>query len=154
MSDVKNEVKKIETAVLLQNIVKLVPVEIIALFAIIKGIIPVGTDPVAVWVTFTILAVLVPLYVVFAMKVKNVSQVILMTLAFPIWVFALGGLPLETLTWYAPWMMSVGLALFTLIPPMFYGQRVSVEDVVATAPVVGTASKTESVVPAKSWREV
>jgi len=155
MSDVKNQAQKLELSVFVQNLVKLVPIEFVAMFAVIKGIIPAGTDPVAVWVVFAILAVLVPFYFIFAMKVGDFGQIILTTLAFPIWVFTVGGLPLEALTWYAPWMTSVALALFTLVPPMFLGQRIAVDEINKLNPTPeSTASKTDSAARVKSWRQI
>lgn len=158
MSDIKDQAKSVETSIFLQNLVKLIPMEIIAIFAVIKGLIPLTADPIAVWVVFGVLMILVPFYVIFAMKVKRWDQVVLMTLAFPIWVIAIGGLPIEmTVGWYEPWMMSVSLALFTLIPPMFVGQRVSVDEIEEKFPdkqenATSMAAMLES--KKKSWREV
>ena len=141
MSDA-NDAQRFQIDLFLQNLVKLIPIEIIALFAIIKGMIPATANPVAVWIFLTILVILVPLYIIFAMKVSKISQIVLMTLAFPVWVLAIGGLPIS-ITIVEPWMISVTLALFTLIPPMFYGQRISNEE-----------SMTTSRRKIKSWREV
>ena len=156
MSDIKEQAKTIEAGIFLQNLVKLIPVEIIAIFAVIKGLIPVTAAPIAVWVVFGILTAMVPFYVIFAMKVVKWDQVILMTLAFPIWVIAIGGLPdILAIAWYEPWMISVGLALFTLIPPMIYGTRVSndeIDEKFPDKPIEKTTNKIKSKV--KSWREV
>lgn len=149
MSDVKKEAKNIETSLFLQNLVKLIPVEIIALFAIIKGLIPVTASPISVLIVFGLFVVLVPFYVIFAMKIKDWVQVMLMTVAFPVWIFAIGDLPVE-FTWFEPWMISVGLALFTLIPPMFYGTRIKEPERVTTS-----NSKTKKVIQfSKPWRAV
>jgi len=140
----------------LQNLIKLIPVEIIAIFVIINGFIPTTANPISVWIVLGVLMLLVPFYVIFAMGVKKWSQVVLMTFAFPIWILATGSLPVMiTLGWYDPWMMSVALSLFTLIPPMFYGKRVTVEEVPL---VTATKSKAKTkvkapVIPPKSWRE-
>lgn len=155
MSDVKKEARTIKTSLFLQNLVKLIPVEIIALFAVVKGLIPATAAAPSVWVVFGILAVLVPFYVVFAMGVKKWDQVVLMTVAFPIWAVAIGGLPSLGLavTWLEPWMMSVALALFTLVPPMFYGKRVEVEEIEEKFPEkqLSTEMTTKRL---KSWRSV
>lgn len=141
MSDINNDVQKFQVDLFLQNLVKLIPIEIIALFAVIKGMIPATANPAAIWIFIGILTAMVPLYIIFAMKVTKVSQIILMTLAFPVWVLAMGGFP--TGTFIEPWMLSVTLALFTLVPPMFYGQRIPAEELT-------TASRRKI----KSWREV
>lgn len=153
--DVKKEARTIETTLFLQNLVKLIPVEIIALFAVVKGLIPVGAEPISVWVVFGVLTVLVPFYVVFAMGVKKWDQVVLMTVAFPIWAVAIGGLPElgVAVAWLEPWMLSVALALFTLIPPMFYGKRVEVDEIEEKFPEKkpSTASVQRRKIP---WRQV
>ena len=155
MSDVKKEAQKVETTVFLQNLVKLIPVEIIALFAVVKGLIPVGAEAISVWVVFGVLAVLVPFYVIFAMKINKWDQVLLMSLAFPIWAVAIGGLPSLGIdvAWLAPWMLSVALALFTLIPPMFYGKRVEIEEP-EVEPEPQAEPTTEAVQVRGSWRAV
>lgn len=145
----------------LTNLVKLIPVEIIALFAIVKGLIPVTASVISVWVVFGILAVLVPFYAMFAMNVKKWDQVTLMTFAFPIWAVAIGGLPSLGLsvTWLEPWMLSVALALFTLVPPMFYNTRIETpipeketEDTGKEIRMSGTSSVKKQKI--KSWREI
>lgn len=154
MSDMKDQAKSLETSMFLQNLVKLIPVEIMALFAVVNGLIPTTADPIAIWIVLGILTVLVPFYTIFAMKVKKWTQIVLTTIAFPIWIVAMGGLPVTmALGWYEPWMMSVGLALYTLIPPMIYGYRVPVEEVEDKAKVTEPTTAA-GVIEAKSWREV
>ena len=148
MADLKDETQAMETSLFLQNLVKLIPVEIIALFAIIKGLIPITASPTSIMVVFGVLVVLVPFYVIFAMRVKSWTQVVLMTVAFPIWIIAIGGMPIPFL-WFEPWMISVSLALFTLIPPMFYGTRIEPEKVTASK-----SGKVKVVEISKSWREI
>jgi len=147
MSDVNKEVQQFQMDLFLQNLVKLIPIEIIALFAIIKGLIPTTASTISVWVVLGVLVVLTPLYIVFAMKVNKVSQVILMTIALPIWILAIGGLPIDALI--EPWILSVALALFTLIPPMFYGQRIKVQNEPVNEFATNSSRK-----KIKSWREV
>lgn len=162
MSDVENKAKQIEASIFLQNLVKLIPVEIIALFAIINGFIPSTANPISVWVVLGILTVLVPFYIVLAMGVKKWTQVILMTVAFPIWVAAIGGFPpIAEVVWFEPWMVSVGLALFTLVPPMLYGKRVTPEEIedklsVKPSEELDTATAADLIAASRtrSWREV
>lgn len=150
MSDMKDQAKSLETSMFLQNLVKLIPVEIMALFAVVNGLIPTTADPVAIWVVLGALTLLVPFYTIFAMKVKKVTQIILTTIAFPVWVIAMGGLPVTmAVGWYEPWMMSAGLALWTIIPPMIYGYRVPTSEVEDTEPTTAAGMVTD-----KSWREV
>ncbi len=150
MSDLKKDAQTMETSLFLQNLVKLIPVEIIALFAIIKGLIPVTASPTSIMVVFGALVVLVPFYVIFAMRVKSWTQVVLMTVAFPIWIIAIGGMPIP-FNWFEPWMISVSLALFTLIPPMFYGSRIKPDELNTKS---STKLKKKIPLPIRSWREV
>lgn len=162
MSDMENKAKQVEASIFLQNLVKLIPVEIIALFAIINGFIPATANPTSVWIVLGLLTVIVPFYIVLAMGVTKWTQVVLMTVAFPIWVAAIGGFPaLPAVAWFEPWMVSVGLALFTLIPPMFYGKRVTPEEIennleVKPSKELDTAKAANLMAAAntKSWREV
>lgn len=151
MSDeIKNSAQQLQTSVFLQNLVKLIPVEIVALWAIISGFIPATATALSVWIVFGALIVLVPFYIIFAMGVRKWDQVILMTIAFPIWVFAVGGIPALGLFWLEPWMISVALALFTFIPPMFYGKRVEMEE-----PTTATKStKVKSITQYVPWRQI
>lgn len=154
MSNINDQAQALETSMFLQNLVKLIPVEIMALFAVVNGLIPTTADPIAIWIVLGALTVLVPFYTIFAMKVTKVTQIILTTIAFPIWIIAMGGLPVTVaIGWYEPWMMSVGLALYTLIPPMIYGYRVPVEEVEEQAEVTEPTTAS-GVVKVKPWREV
>ena len=157
MSDVKKQAKVLETSVFLQNVVKLIPVEIMAIYAVINGLIPATADPMAIVVVLGILTIIVAFYAIFAMKIKNIIQIILMTIAFPIWIIAIGGFPVGiSITWYEPWMMSVGLSLYTLIPPIIYGYRMAENDIINPAlPKEDVKSTTETgAVYVKSWREI
>lgn len=158
MSDVKEQAKSLETSMFLQNIVKLIPVEIMAIYAVINGLIPVTADPMSIVVVMGILTILIPFYAKFAMKIGKVSQIILMTVAFPIWIIAIGGFPAGlSIAWYQPWMMSVGLAMYTLIPPMIYGYRAPVQDAanIKLAEPTDVPRNTDSMqVTYKSWREI
>lgn len=156
-NNIQEQAREVQTSVFLKNLVKLIPVEIIALFAIIQGLIPATAAAASVWVVFGLLTLLVPFYVIFAMKVKKWDQVLLMTIAFPIWAIAIGGLPPLGLVvaWFEPWMVSVALALFTLVPPMFYGQRISENELEEkfpqSAPELTTQLRAQEI---KSWREI
>ncbi len=147
MSDTQNDVKKFQVSVFIQNLIKLVPTEFIVLWGIIVGLIPTTAPALASWIVLGAITLLIPFYLIFSMKVKDVGQIILTTLAFPLWSMMIGGAPAMSLTWFEPWMVSVGIAIFTFIPPMFYGKRVNPEEIPGSVPT--TATRTP-----KSWREV
>ena len=104
----------------LENLTKLIPVEIVGAFVLLRNSVPQDTPSITIWILFIILAIINPLYIRFAMKVKKTPQILLMAIAFPIWIMCIGGIPISTLEWFKAWMGTIALILFTLIPPMFY----------------------------------
>jgi hypothetical protein len=71
----------------------------------------------ALWIVFLINCVFVPLYFVFATTRDKRGvlwpQVVLASLAFPVWVFAIGG-PFKSFSWYEGWIASITLAFVTV----------------------------------------
>ncbi len=110
----------------LGRLVKYVPAEIIALYLTVAGIIP--PDPTGrpratvLWVVFFGCLVLVPVFTWVATtrhgRPPLTAQVVISTLAFPIWVFAIGG-PFASLAWYQPWIASVVLAFATTLMGLY-----------------------------------
>lgn len=133
----------------LENLVKLIPAEIIALYAVLSGFVP--EDLVGqLFITIPLFA-FTPFYMYFAMKVSKISQIVISSIAFAVWLFAIGG-PFVYFPWYEGWMGGALLALYTLIPPMAYQTRLPAyegenpglyDDKIAAA---GPRSK--------SWREI
>jgi hypothetical protein len=143
MSDLNKEAARASTQLFIQNLVKLIPAEILALYIVVKGFIPVDANAISAWIVIGLFIVLVPFYLVFAAKVKNFGQVALMTVSTVGWMFALGGAPFDTITWLQPWMFSAIMAVLTLAPPIFMGQRLEAPAALSTA--AGAP---------KGWREV
>lgn len=131
--------------VFLTNLVKLIPAEIVALYAVIQTFVP-DTLTAHLFVSVP-LFVLTPLYMYFAMHVKKIAQVATSTVAFAVWVFALGG-PFVFIQGYESWMAGVVLALFTLVPPIIFGRRLPEERLVIDA----RSGKTRRSI--KPWREI
>ena len=133
----------------LENLVKLIPAEIIALYAVLSGFVPEDLTG-QLFITIP-LFVLTPFYMYFAMKVSKVGQIAISSVAFAVWLFAIGG-PFAYFPWYEAWMGGALLALYTLIPPMAYQKRLPAyegenrglydDKLTATGPRV------------KSWREI
>jgi hypothetical protein len=108
----------------LGRLLKYIPAEIVGLYLATSRAIPPepgphGTrPPTAMWVVFALNVVLVPIYFRFATtrdKKKQLwPQVILGSIAFPIWVFAIGG-PFESLCWYKGWIASITLTFTTVV---------------------------------------
>lgn len=145
MSDIKDEKVStkfaLESEKYIQKIVKLIPTEVLAVYLALVNFVP--KDLVPQIVLSVICLALVPVYLLFATKVKNVMQVIVSTLGFGIWVIASGGTLSSLLTMIEPWMMGVGLMIFSFLVPIFFKEE---EEKVSTA----AGSK----VVVKSWREI
>jgi hypothetical protein len=71
----------------------------------------------AEWVVFTLNALLVPFYFWFVTTRGNekplIPQIVLASIAFPVWVFAIGG-PFKCLHWYESWIAAITLAFTTV----------------------------------------
>jgi hypothetical protein len=77
------------------------------------------------WLIFIVLLILTPLYTWRVTTEAGLPvayvQVVVSTLSFIVWVFAIGG-PFSLLSWYQPVYGSILLILFTLIPPLAIGK--------------------------------
>ena len=110
----------------LGRLVKYVPAEIIALYLTVAGIIPPTPtgrpNTTALWVVFFGCLVLVPVFTWVATtrhgRPPLIPQVVISTLAFPVWVLAIGG-PFASLAWYQPWIASVVLAFATTLMGLY-----------------------------------
>jgi hypothetical protein len=110
----------------LGRLVKYVPAEIIALYLTVAGVIPPDATgrprTTALWVVFFACLALVPVFTWVATtrhgRPPLTAQVVISTLAFPIWVFAIGG-PFASLAWYQPWIASVVLAFATTLMGLY-----------------------------------
>ena len=113
-------------------LVKYIPAEIVAAFVFINGVMGSTAKPAiwAYWVVFALLLILTPLYLLRVTKEPNkppaVAQIVVSTIAFAIWVFAIGG-PFGQYTWYASWYGAVLLALYTMVIPIILGSTSAAE---------------------------
>ncbi len=109
------------------RIVKYIPAEILAAFIAIESVINSTAQLTAVihWVIFFALFALTPLYMWRVTSEKNKppakTQILVSTLSFFIWAFALGG-PFLSLNWYQPVYGAVLLPIFTLVIPIINGK--------------------------------
>jgi len=110
----------------LGRLVKYIPAEIVGFYLTAAGIIPQGPNKepnyTALWIVFALGLVLVPVYFWFATTRGGTpplwSQVILATVAYPVWVFAIGG-PFASLDWYKSWIASLVLLFVTVVFAMY-----------------------------------
>lgn len=131
----------------LENLVKLIPAEVIALYAVLSGFVP--EDLVGQLFITIPLFVITPFYMHFAMRVSKTSQIAISTIAFVVWLFAIGG-PFAYFPWYEGWMGGALLALYTLIPPMAYQKRLPAYE----GENEGLYDEKLTASRVKSWREI
>jgi len=100
-----------------------IPAEIIAGWTAIVGVLATqtGVSQDVYWAIFVVLLVLTPLYALRASKEKGLPpawrQVVLATVAFIVWVFALGG-PFAFLKGYQSYYGSIVITAYTLAAPL------------------------------------
>lgn len=97
---------------------KYIPAELVAGYIFVLGTVKQLTDPeeakIVNWIIFAVFGVLTPLYLNRVQKVAKTGQLIISTISFVIWVFALGG-PFALNDWYNPVYGSILLPVFTLL---------------------------------------
>jgi hypothetical protein len=107
----------------LERLLKLIPTETVAAYLFLDGVIrsSLKGDPSLnawLWAIFALIAVGNILYWR-KTGVTHFVQYILLTIAFVVWIFTIGG-PFAQEPWYKPFMGSVILGLFTFFVPSIY----------------------------------
>jgi hypothetical protein len=104
----------------LGRLAKYIPAEVVGLYVAMVAAAP-TTNPhysTILWVIFFLNAVLVPIYmwIVTSREGKKplMLQIVLASLAFPVWAFAMGG-PFTQFSWYQGWMASMLLMFVTVV---------------------------------------
>ncbi len=108
----------------LGRLAKYIPAEIVGLYLATAGVVPAGNNDrercVVLWVIFALSFALVPVYFYFATRDRRRNkkalwpQVILATIAYPVWVFAIGG-PFACYGWYKGYLASITLIFVTVV---------------------------------------
>jgi hypothetical protein len=115
------------------QILKYIPAEIVAAFLTIDGIFQSALKPPSLtiqWAIFFLLLICTPIYLWRVTNDENLNaakgQMIVGTLAFFIWVFAIGG-PFTSFEWYTVnvYWGSIGIALCTVVFPIILGKTTS-----------------------------
>ena len=107
------------------QLVKYIPAEIVALFIAITGILnsATGLPEIVHWIVFLGALLLTPLYVWRATRDEKLptamGQIVISTVAFVIWVFAIGG-PFVYLSWYNPAYGDLLLLFYTFVIPLVF----------------------------------
>ncbi len=109
----------------LDRLLKLIPGETVALYLFLQGVLNsgLGDDPrqYAIWLWSIVLIIALGnvLYLRRFHKITDPWQIVILTVAYFIWLFAIGG-PFALFSWFKPFMGSVLLGLFTFFIPMVY----------------------------------
>ena len=109
----------------LGRLVKYIPAELVVLYLTVRGVISAAEQPsdrgIVLWGVTLAVWILVPVYfwMVTARDEKKPLriQMLLATIAFPVWVIAISGPPVSSLPWYSThqYFGSVVLAFITVI---------------------------------------
>lgn len=105
----------------LARLVKYIPAEIVGLYLAVRGFVPAGEPPSVFWVVAGVSWLLVPIYFWIATTRGGTPpmklQIALATIAFPIWVFAVGGPPVTSWPWFAvhAYIASIALVFATVV---------------------------------------
>jgi hypothetical protein len=111
----------------LQVLLKVIPSELIAVFIFVQGVLP------RIFLPHLLIALVLvgitPLYLARAAGVKSRPQLVVSTLSFVVWIYAMGIGPLRFVRppFYEPWHGAVALAVWTLVPPMFLARNAPAE---------------------------
>jgi hypothetical protein len=115
----------------LSRLVKYIPSEVIALYLTLDSILRSSdpTDPIyqrLYWGIFVFGLVATPLYQYRIQKLENWFQLLISTIAFAVWVIAIGG-PFVNLDWYKPLYGAILLPIVTFLIPLFLGEESSTD---------------------------
>ncbi len=101
------------------KLLKLIPSEIVAAYLAIQGFVPEESAKWGLTILSVVLLIITPLYLKFVQNVAKNAQVIVSTLSFVVWVYALGG-PFAIWNIHEAWIASVILLLWTTFIPQFF----------------------------------
>jgi hypothetical protein len=105
------------------RLLKYVPTEVVALYVTLTGMVASGRSDdnprtALYWSIFALLLIGTPIYLARVEGVAKKQQLLVSTVAFFVWVFALGG-PFETMAAYDPLYGALLLPVFTFTIPIF-----------------------------------
>ncbi|YAF95836.1 MAG: hypothetical protein AB3A66_25425 [Nodularia sp. CChRGM 3473] len=107
------------------KLLKYIPTEVVALYFTLDNILKSSVADqqsiqTLLWIIFILLIISTPIYLWRVTKVRKKIQLMISTLAFIVWVFALGGI-FENLDWYRHYYGALLLPSFTFIVPIIEG---------------------------------
>lgn len=107
----------------LSQVLKYIPTEIVMTYISIEGILRSaykGKEHILLYVAIAMM-IITPLWLWRVSRVNSRAQLVLSTLSFIMWLFAMGG-PFTYMKWYEPALGAIALPLFTLLAPIITGQ--------------------------------
>ena len=109
-----------------ERLVKYIPIEAIVIYVALYGstYAVLGTDPAfAIPARWLVIAGIVctPIYLWKAGQVTDWVQLLISTIGFGVWVFALGVVPVADLPWYNPIAAAIFLPVYTFVSPLIDG---------------------------------
>lgn len=126
MSNVLESVKASTLAELVGKVRQYIPIEVIAVYLALHGLIPTGADQLMAAVVVGAFALLVPFYLIFSVKTKGVGNIIMSTLSTYVFIVAIGGEPFVGVPVLQPWVYSVGVILYLVLAAIISGKRIDV----------------------------
>lgn len=101
------------------KLMKYIPTEVIAVYITLEALVRSSADMnhVLYWIVFMFGIIVTPFYLWKVEKVLKKLQLLISTMAFIIWVFAMGG-PFTYVEWYDPLYGAVLLIMYTFFIPI------------------------------------
>ena len=107
------------------QIIKYIPSEAVALYVTLYGVVAAAKTQIPfetiLWIIFILGIVGTPSYLWRITKVNDMTQLAISTVAFVVWVFALGG-PFANLSWYNTVYGAIALVVYTFFVPIVRGR--------------------------------
>lgn len=121
----EEEREKVKPDDYLTIIIKYIPSEVVALYITLYGIASAAKTQIPfnliIWLIFVLGVLGTVLYLWRVAKIDDSLQIIISTVAFGVWVFALGG-PFSSLSWYHPVYGALLLPIYTFFIPILVGR--------------------------------
>jgi hypothetical protein len=125
----------------LDRLVKYIPAEIIALYLGASNVVPTQDADyhLALWTIAGLTTIATPIYMYFATREEGQptlwSQIAISSLAFPVWVFAIGG-PFESFDWYAQkrWIAAIVITFATFIAGIYKPHAAAAKKIIQSRP--------------------
>jgi len=121
----KVKIEKNEPDKYIDRLMKYIPGEIVALYLTLYGL-ALGSETEIpfmeiTWLIFAIGIVFTPIYLWRILEVEKWYHILISTIAFMVWVFAIGG-PFKFFDWYHPTIGAIVLVIYTFVIPIFIGK--------------------------------